>query len=142
MVLFYNHLRYLLINSLSDRLVQISSKHCQSQTGRARELKLWDSVHPTLCVTCHRSPVTCKKKSFSFFLLLFIPFFLSLNKNGPSGGASRWRVCYQWGLPCLVYMYFVIKCLLNCNVKWFKNLVCPTNWVLRIFLSLARFFLS
>ena len=36
-------------------------------------------------------------------------------------------------------MYFVIKCFLYCNVKWFKNLVCPTNWVLRISLSFARF---
>ena len=26
---------------------------------------------------------------------------------GQSGGASRWRVCYQWGLPCLVL--FVLK---------------------------------
>ena len=26
-------------------------------------------------------------------------------KNGQSGGASRWRVCYQRGLPRLVYVY-------------------------------------
>ena len=24
---------------------------------------------------------------------------------GQSGGASRWRVCYQWGLPRLVFTY-------------------------------------
>ena len=54
------------IYSLTDPLVQISSKHCQSQTGRARELKLWENVHLALCVmhhvsrvTCHVSPVTC-----------------------------------------------------------------------------------
>ena len=55
--------------------VDIYSEHCQSQTGRARELKFWENVHPTLCVmchllcvlcplspvTCHLSPVTCKK---------------------------------------------------------------------------------
>jgi hypothetical protein len=29
--------------------------------------------------------------------------FLSLKKIGQSDGASRWRVCYQWGLPHLVY---------------------------------------
>ena len=45
---------------------------------------------PTMChishVKCHVSDVTCH----SFFLLLFF---------GQSGGASRWRVCYQRGLP-------------------------------------------
>ena len=30
---------------------------------------------------------------------------ISLQKNiGQSGGASRWRVCYQRGLPRLVYI--------------------------------------
>ena len=47
-----------LIDSLSDPLVQISSKHCQSQTGRAWELKFWENVHPT-CVMCQVSHVTC-----------------------------------------------------------------------------------
>ena len=28
-------------------------------------------------------------------------------KNGQSGGASRSRVCYQWGLPCLVFIRLV-----------------------------------
>ena len=57
--LFYKHLRDWLINSLSDLLVKISSKHSQSQTGRARELKFWENVHPTLCVMCHVSDVGC-----------------------------------------------------------------------------------
>ena len=48
-----------LIKSVSQPLVQISSKHCQSRTGRARELKFWENVHPTLCVMCHVSCVTC-----------------------------------------------------------------------------------
>ena len=39
------------------------------------------------CVTCHVSYVTCK----FFFLQIF--------------GASRWRVCYQWGLPRIVSNY-------------------------------------
>ena len=47
-----------LTDSLTDPLVQISSKHCQSQTRRARELKFVENVHPTLCVMCHVSPVT------------------------------------------------------------------------------------
>ena len=49
----------LLCHKLTHPLVQISSKHCQSQTGRARELKFSENVHPTLCVTCHTSHVTC-----------------------------------------------------------------------------------
>ena len=48
-----------LINSVTHPLVKISSKHSQSQTGRARVLKFWENVHPTLCVTCHVSCVTC-----------------------------------------------------------------------------------
>ena len=39
-------------------------------------------------VTCHVSPVTCH---------------VSFKKIGQSGGASRWRVCYQRGLPRLVF---------------------------------------
>ena len=39
--------------------MEIYSKHCQSQTGRARELKLWENIHPTLCVMCHVSCVMC-----------------------------------------------------------------------------------
>ena len=42
-------------NSLTDPLVQISSKHCQSQTKRIRELKFRKNVHPTICVMCHVS---------------------------------------------------------------------------------------
>ena len=40
--------------------VKIYSKHCQSQTGRARELKFWENVHPTLCVMCYVSCVRCQ----------------------------------------------------------------------------------
>ena len=29
------------------------------KTIRARELKFWENVHPTPCVMCHLSPVTC-----------------------------------------------------------------------------------
>ena len=29
--------------------------------------------------------------------------------NGQSGETSRWRVCYQRGLPCLVYQDFNIQ---------------------------------
>ena len=50
-------------------------------------------------VMCHVSRVTChmskKKLYFNFF-------FLEHKKIGQSGGASRWRVFYQRGLPRLV----------------------------------------
>ena len=59
-----------------------SSRHLHSQTGRARDLKLWENVNLPPCVTCHISHVTCL---------------------GQSVGASQWRVCYQRGLPRLVW---------------------------------------
>ena len=58
-------------------------------------------------VTCHLSRVTCHIKVFFynyFFFFFFIRIFLaSLKKIRQSGGAGRWRVCYQWGLPRLVF---------------------------------------
>ena len=62
-----------------------SSRHCLSQTIRAVELKFWENVHPPPCVTCHVSHVTCHVSCVT-----------------QSVGASRWRVCYQRGLPRLV----------------------------------------
>ena len=51
-------------------------------------------------VTCHLSHVTCqvsnKKKITNLKKWNF------QNKIGKSGGAFRWRVCYQRGLPRLV----------------------------------------
>ena len=44
-------------------------------------------------VTCDVSHVPCRMSLLFLFLFLF---FLQ------SGGASRWRVCYQRGLPRLV----------------------------------------
>ena len=95
-----------MINWLSDPLVQISSNHCQSQAGRARELKFWENVHPTLCVMCHVSHVACHNSllrvtchlSHDIFLFLFLIYKKIILRNiGQSGGAGWWRVCYQWG---------------------------------------------
>ena len=36
-----------------------SSRHHKSQTVRARELKFGENVHPSPCVTCQMSRVTC-----------------------------------------------------------------------------------
>ena len=50
-------------------------------------------------VTCHVSPVTCNVSNVFVFLVLF---FIS-KKIGQCDGASQWRVCYQRGLPRLVF---------------------------------------
>ena len=47
-------------------------------------------------VTCHVSNVTCHMSRVTCPIFFFFFFF------GKSGGASRWRVCYQRGLPRLV----------------------------------------
>ena len=54
-----------LINWFSDPLVQISSKHCQTQSGRVRELKFWENGYSKLCVTCHLLHNIC-------FIIFFI----------------------------------------------------------------------
>ena len=51
------------------------------------------------CVTCHVSHVMCHMP-----ILLFIYFFL-----GQLGEAYRWRVCYQRGLPRLVFFHVSTK---------------------------------
>ena len=96
-------------------LVQISSKHCQSQTGRDRELKFWENFHPTLgvrcqvsgvtchlsSVTCHLSPVTCQMSIFSHFFPIFLKLLRKLdNLVELVGGGFR----YQRGLPHLVFI--------------------------------------
>ena len=53
------------------------------------------------CVTCHVSPVTCKKKIEEKIEEKKFKKYHA-KKIGQSGGASRWRVCYQRGLPRLV----------------------------------------
>ena len=44
--------------SLYDQTFK-SLKHHYSLTVRARDLKFWDNVHHTQCVTCHKAHVTC-----------------------------------------------------------------------------------
>ena len=74
-----------------------TSRHCPSLTVKAGELTFWENVHLPPCVTCHLSHVTghvscvmCQVPCATFFL--------------QSGGAFCLRVCYQRGLPCLVYV--------------------------------------
>ena len=58
-------------------------------------------------VSCHVSGVTCQVShvrchvSYIYFFIFF----------WQSGGASRWRVCNQWGLPRLVLLRLQFTCL-------------------------------
>ena len=47
---------------------------------------------------CHVLRVTCHVSHVTIFFLFIIIFFF-----GQFGEAYRWRVCYQRGLPRLVY---------------------------------------
>ena len=47
------------------------------------------------CVTCHVSRVTCHMSRVTFFIFYFF---------GQCGEAYRWRVCYQRGVPRLVFL--------------------------------------
>ena len=51
---------------------KMSSKHCLSQTVRAREPEFWENVHPLPRVTCHMSRVTCHLSPKMLFLKSFI----------------------------------------------------------------------
>ena len=68
------------------------SKYHKSQTVRARDLQFLNNIHHPLCVTCYMSCVKCH---VSYIIYIF---FFPQNV-----WTSRWRVCYQRGLPRLVY---------------------------------------
>ena len=60
-------------------------------------------------VTCHMSRVTCYVSNFMchiscvmYHLYIYIYIYFCLKNCGPIGEVSRWRVCYQRGLPRLV----------------------------------------
>ena len=112
-----------IIHSFIHPFVKIYSKHSQSQTGRARELKFWENVHPTICVMClvsyltcygshvmcHLSYVTCYMSNFFFtFFLIKKKSQKNHKKMGQCGEASRWKVSYQRGLPYLVYVVRIL----------------------------------
>ena len=67
--------------------------------------------------TCHLSHVTCHVSPVTFYFL----FFIVLQKKWC--GASRWKVCYQRGLPRLVFFY-----LFDCSVPYCAYLE-ACNWV-------------
>ena len=90
-----------MIDSFTNPLIQISSKHCRSQAGRARQLKFWDNFYPALCVMCHVSRVTCHMSPVTCHLFERKKYIFQ-KQIQQSGGASRWKVCYWRGLPRLV----------------------------------------
>ena len=75
------------------------------QTLRA----MFTTPYHVSCVPCHMSGVTCYLSLIRCHMSgvtchnLF-PFFLL-----QSGGVCLCRVCYRWGLPCLVFRLFFIK---------------------------------
>ena len=97
-----------LIHSFIESLSYLSSKssrHHKSQTVRAKNLTFWEYVHPPPCVTCQMSGtrcqvsgVTCHVSDITFF------FFRQI------GRACWCMVCYQRGLPRLVYKQQWFKC--------------------------------
>ena len=66
-------------------------------------------------VTCHVSRVMCQKINK-----------LPSEKIGQSGGASRWRVCYQRGLPRLVWPDNSIGQRLKAGSKGRPFVLCPS----------------
>ena len=57
-------------------------------------------------VTCQVSPITCH--------LSHVKKKLSFKKIGQSGGVRRGRVCYQWGLPRLVFFHEHTQFIAGC----------------------------
>ena len=66
------------------------------------ELGSWqfEIIFPPSCVTCQ---VSCVIWQVSHVRCHMSGVIFSSSSFGQSGGASCWRVCYQWRLPCLVF---------------------------------------
>ena len=72
------------------------------------------------CVTClvssvtsHLSHVMCHLSHVIFFVGPIGLFEIWRSAIGQSGGAVRWRVCYQRGLPRLVFIMFLCVFLIT-----------------------------
>ena len=87
--------------------MEISSEHLHAQTVQARELQFLEKVHlppPVMChVTCVMFLVSCVMCHMSWVAKKYIYKKNIIKKYGQSGGSCWWRVCYQRGLPRLVY---------------------------------------
>ena len=94
-----------------------SSRHCLSQTVRAGELEFWENVQCSPPTMCHMSRVKCHVSLFFSFL--------------QGCWTSRWRVCYQQGLPHLVPIT---------NSHWFRYPQCIQSFY-KIMLKTSGFIL-
>ena len=56
------------------------------------------TCHVSQRVMCHVSRITCHMSHVIFFIFLYFFF-------GQSGESYLWRVCYQRGLPRLVFFF-------------------------------------
>ena len=92
------------------------------QTVGAMDLELWDNVHHPLCqvshVTCHVSGVRCHLSNGFFF-------FLKIKIKIQIGGASSWRVSYQWGYPVMLYNSHILKHFIRHYINW--DILMPRN---------------
>ena len=70
-------------------------------------------------VTCHMSHVTCHMSHVTWHMshvMCHISILSLYLFFGQSGGASWWRVCYQLGLPRLVFYIYYFNFLLTFNL--------------------------
>ena len=68
-----------------------TSWKCCFQSYNGLEYNFWEILNPE----GHQNCITASRVTMIFLNKWFFPI-------GQSGEASRWRVSYQWGLPCLV----------------------------------------
>ena len=69
------------------------------------------------CVTCHMSHIKKQDKIFGIKNINNKKIYFIFGQSGQSGGAIRWRVCYQRGLLRLVLnIFFSIFPKGTCNV--------------------------
>ena len=74
------------------------------QTLRTRELNYLENVHPPTPTTCHMSCATCCLSCVTYRMsCVKSHIFSSSFYTGQIGEAYGCRVCYQRGLPRLVY---------------------------------------
>ena len=74
---------------------------------------------------CHVSRVRCHVSHVTYNFFIF-------KKIGLGGGASWWRVCYQWGLPRLVFEILDIKVHNNLSIGSKETVNFLTWWILPI----------
>ena len=91
---YTNSTQRLLVHiSLHTRIPYVCLFH---QTLHSLTLGTWNfETIFTLCVMSHMSCVTCNMSNVLFH-----------KKKLQCRGASMWKVCYQWSLPCLVFMNY------------------------------------